>query len=377
MVPPLPSRSAEETLAYLRLVPCSCGETEFRGQTTLRQEGEKTLKQYAGPCVRCGAARQFVFAEEALPGPGVAGKVVFGRAGTVSLLLDPGQWLVLANRAARAVNSEVDEVQAQSAVAYAVAAVEEVLQFLPPGSRDFDSVPEACFVSPLGRGVLLKEPPGTFQKARLWARLLAYRRLSQRQRPSSPGFFGAEQAPSMELPGSVVVVDREKKRLSFPTLVVGAGAGDFIAAVRAAAPASAEPRSEDPTAPPPAGVSRTPIALGVIRGYVTFLHLYGFEAEAQLPLLAAEAPLAWGAVLVQSGASACALPATEKGADSSLLSMLAKHLQPTRPVVVFGEPALADLWTRLGGSSPVEHVTSAAGALAAFRAIGKAMLLAL
>jgi hypothetical protein len=412
MALPLLSRSAEETLAYLRLAPCSCGETEFRGKTTLRREGEKTLKLYAGPCVRCGAARQFVFAEEALPRPTVEGKVVFGRAGTVSTLLDPGQWLVLANRAARAVTSEVDEAQAQSAMAYAVAAVEEVLQFLPPGASDFDSVPEARFVSPLGRGVLLKEPPGTFQKARLMARLQAYRRLSRRLRPSSPGVGSSpgiasspgipsspgvasspgipsssgvasspgipstEQPLPSELPGSVVVVDRENKRLSFPTLVVGAGARDFIAAVRAAAPASADPEAADTKAPSPEGVARAAIALGVIRGYAAFLHLSGFEAAPELlPLLAAEAPSAWGAVLVAPGAAARAQSTEETGAACPLLSVLVKHLPRTRPVVVFGEEALADRWTRLGGSVPVERVT--AGALAAFRAIGKAMLLSL
>jgi len=182
----------------------------------------------------------------------------------------------------------------------------------------------------------------------------------------------------MQLPGSLVVVDREQKRLSFPTLVVGAGARDFIAAVRAATRASAEPRQDDGPPPSPQGVAWAPIALGVIRGYAAFLHLYGFEAEAQrLPLLEAEAPFAWGAVLVQPGAGAGAMTEAERGTASALLSVLAEHLQRPRPVVVFGEQALADRWTRLGGSAPVERVTPDAGALAAFRAIGKAMLLSL
>lgn len=168
------------------------------------------------------------------------------------------------------------------------------------------------------------------------------------------------------------MIDRENKRLSFPTLVVGAGARDFIAAVRAAAPASADLRAADTTAPSLEGVARAAIALGVIRGYAAFLHLYGFEANpALLPLLAAEAPFAWGAVLIAPGAAARARSIEE----TSLLSVLIKHLSPTRPVVVFGEEALADRWTQLGGSAPVERVT--AGALAAFRAIGKAMLLSL
>lgn len=171
------SRSPEESLAYLRLVPCRCGETEFHSFPTVWRDGDQRLKQYAGPCARCGTPRQFVFAEAELPPPASAGRVVFGRDGSVSTLLDPGQWLALANRAARAVTSDIDEAQARTAMAYAVAALEEVLHFLPPNAGDFDSVPEACFVSALGRGVLLREPPGTFRKARLMARLAAYRRL--------------------------------------------------------------------------------------------------------------------------------------------------------------------------------------------------------
>lgn len=373
MGPALLSRSEEETLAYLRLVPCSCGETEFRVATTVRMDGNRVVKQYAGPCARCGAPRQFAFAEAEPLAPAPPGKVVFGREGTVSTLLDPGQWLALANRAARAVTGDVDEAQAQTAMAYAVAALEEVLHFLPAEAGDFDSVPETCFVSPLGRSVLAREPPGTFRKARLVARLAAYRRLVGRMRRSNP-----QVAAPMPLPSCLLVVDREKKTLSFPTFVVGAGARDFIALLRAQTASTAVRRqAEPPLAAPGGGPLWSPIPLGTIRGYAAVIHLYGVEDDPSLlPLLSAEAEHIRGVILVGQEP-----PAAPPSPQRVLQEALARCLWAApRPVVVFGQQELAQSWTQLGGPAPVERIDpepAATGALAAFRAIGKAMLLSL
>lgn len=396
------SRSPEESLAYLRLVPCSCGETEFHSSSTVQLDGNQRLKRYAGPCVRCGAPRQFVFAEAELPPPAAPGKVVFGRDGSISTLLDPGQWLALANRAARAVTGDIDETQARTAMAYAVAALEEVLHFLPANAGDFDSVPEACFVSALGRGILLREPPGTFRKARLMARLAAYRRLCGRMRRSSPDGIASSPAPAsspliatspMPLPSCLLVVDRENKTLCFPTFVLGAQARAFVAAVRAQSPDSGVNSPPAPGQDTADGtIAWSPVPLGVIRGFTAVIHLYALADDASLlPLLSAELEHVRG-IIVTDGADKKPSATSARPGDlpQTLLAPLVKSLQQNpRPVVLLGDEALAQKWQELGGPKEVERIGSAqppagaqagipkSDALAAFRAIGKAMLLSL
>lgn len=396
------SRSPEESQAYLRLVPCRCGETEFHSFPTVWRDGEQRLKQYAGPCARCGTPRQFVFAEAELPVPASTDRVVFGRDGSVSTLLDPGQWLALANRAARAVTSDIDETQARTAMAYAVAALEEVLHFLPPNAGDFDSVPEACFVSALGRGVLLREPPGTFRKARLMARLAAYRRLCGRLRRSNPEGPPSSPAPTsspaiaatpIPLPSCLLIVDRENKTLSFPTFVLGAGAEAFIAAVRAQSAVSGVKMPPEPSRDTAGGtVTWSPVPLGVIRGFTVVIHLYALADDPSLlPLLAAEIEHVRGIVITDAAdkpSARTAAPSSES--QQVLLFPLVKSLQQSpRPVVLLGSAALAQNWYTLGGPKETAQLEVAtartnaqasigtAQALAAFRAIGKAMLLAL
>lgn len=394
------SRSPEESLAYLRLVPCSCGETEFHSAITVHWEGNQQLKQYAGPCVRCGTPRQFVFAEAELPLAAPTGRIVFGREGSVSTLLDPGQWLALANRAARAVTSDIDEMHARTAMAYAVAALEEVMHFLPANAGDFDSVPEACFVSALGRGVLAREPPGTFRKARLVARLAAYRRLVGRLRRSSPEGLASPPPPAsspaiapspMPLPSCLLVVDRDTKTLCLPAFVIGAGARAFVAAVQAqSADSGVESAPEPRSGSPPGTVAWRPVPLGVIRGFTAVIHLYALADDPSLlPLLAAELAYVRGIVVTEAADKEGLGTAGPPGEDAQvLLAPLIKSLQQSPcPVVLFGGESLAQSWQELGGPKEAERIDSASprmgaraanrDALAAFRALGKAMLLSL
>ena len=350
--------------------------------------------------MRCGTPRQFVFAEAELPLP-ATGKVVFGRDGSVSTLLDPGQWLALANRAARAVTDDIDETQARTAMAYAVAALEEVLHFLPPNAGDFDSVPESCFVSPLGRGVLLREPPGTFRKARLMARLAAYRRLCGRMRRSSPDGTISSPAPAsspliatspMPLPSCLLVVDRENKKLSFPTFVIGAGAHAFVSAVRAQTPDSGVTPSPTPSQDTANGtIIWSPVPLGVIRGFTAVIHLYALADDPSLlPLFTAELEHVRGIIVTDAADTKSNRTSTSPDEPLTLLPPLVKSLQQSpRPVVLLGDEALAQKWQNFGGPKEVERIgptqtsdearasIQKTDALAAFRAIGKAMLLSL
>jgi hypothetical protein len=96
--------------------------------------------------------------------------VVFG-GDEPSELLDPGQWLAYADDRARRVpadRSALDGEQRRAvdhALASAVAALDEVLKFIPDGA---DSVPETAFFTVYGQTVHAREP-GRFNAARLKA----------------------------------------------------------------------------------------------------------------------------------------------------------------------------------------------------------------
>jgi hypothetical protein len=110
---------------------------------------------YAGNCPGCGRARRFEFA---LVGDLVASHQ-FGGA-VASTLIDAGQYLAAADSAAR-----TDHLQR------AVAALDEVLKFVPAGA---DRVPESALFTDDGRATYRREP-GRFGARRLEAVRGAYR----------------------------------------------------------------------------------------------------------------------------------------------------------------------------------------------------------
>jgi hypothetical protein len=95
--------------------------------------------------------------------------VVFGGP-EPSELLDPGEWLVVADLAAnRAPAAD------QADFALAAAAIDEVLKFIPDGA---DEVPEAALRGGTGREAYAREP-GRFRRRRLEAVAAAYRDLAE------------------------------------------------------------------------------------------------------------------------------------------------------------------------------------------------------
>jgi hypothetical protein len=174
----LVSRSAEESLLYMDLQPCpTCGARGFdwEGHHIEEDDGGTMISVYDGPCQRCGTPRRYEFTL-ADPSPGVVG---FGGP-TPSQIIDAGQFLVLAKRAAGLApadpaNCPPDERDdAREAIETAVAAVDEVLKFVPP---DRDRVAVEDFWSEQGRAVYAADP-GQFRRDRLDAVADAYRRIS-------------------------------------------------------------------------------------------------------------------------------------------------------------------------------------------------------
>jgi len=134
------ARTEDEVYLYISLQPCEvCGQTgpEVRGVSSGAADGEP-IRGYETACSQCGTTRTFWFRFPEAPAGSAAGPWRFGGA-EPSELLDPGQWLMLAD----AVLAEAPETatglsdpqrrEARDRVELAVAAFEEVLKFIRGG----------------------------------------------------------------------------------------------------------------------------------------------------------------------------------------------------------------------------------------------------
>src|SRR5262245_37431450 len=127
--------------------PCDCGAIAFERRSSVVADGDDLLSVYRGNCDGCGKAREFRFRLPAQP-VCTGGAVPYGDA-TPSELLDPGEWMALADEHAKR------RPATRQDVAISVAAVEEILKF---GSPTDEHVPESAFTSERGRTVREAEP---------------------------------------------------------------------------------------------------------------------------------------------------------------------------------------------------------------------------
>lgn len=142
------ARSYDEAHLYMLLRPCDCGETELDPRRHLYRQGDAWIQEYSGFCPNCGRERRFSFRMPAeLPPMGIPR---YGPDDEPSQLLDPGEWLVVsdgyAERAeeilARDRTGAADRARARGLLAAAVAALDEVVKFVPDGAGE---VPSAAF----------------------------------------------------------------------------------------------------------------------------------------------------------------------------------------------------------------------------------------
>ncbi|MEU9887543.1 hypothetical protein [Sphaerisporangium sp. NPDC051011] len=155
------ARTRDEAHLFLDLNPCEdCGSVDTAWESTLAEFGGEPAAGYAGVCEGCGARREFLFG---VPERDTA-PITFPSFGgpEPSQLLDAGEWLWVADLTAGDV-PEDDPAAARRALAIAMAAVEEVVKFIPPGESE---VPEHAFWSERGF-VLRATDPGRFQLDRL------------------------------------------------------------------------------------------------------------------------------------------------------------------------------------------------------------------
>ncbi len=172
------ARSSKEAHLHMDLHPCRCGDRTRPADSAVLDLDGALASRYSGTCPSCGTQREFLFRlPDELPAPR-PGTVVFG-AGGPSGAAGPGRVAVGRGpvRRGRAGRRHPPRPgrgrEARRAVAYAEAAMGEVLAFVPAGA---DAVPPEAFRSDRGRTVYGAEP-GRFSRARLEVVRQTYREI--------------------------------------------------------------------------------------------------------------------------------------------------------------------------------------------------------
>lgn len=151
------ARSAYECRLYIELNPHGCGESTFHARSGVNRTKHGLVATYEGACPRCTTPRRFDFILDDHPTPPAP---AYGGP-SPSTLIDPGQFMIAAQEAAAA----------DDQLATAVAALDEVIKFIPPGQ---DRVPASAFTSVQGKAAYQSEP-ARFERVRLGAVLAQYR----------------------------------------------------------------------------------------------------------------------------------------------------------------------------------------------------------
>jgi len=159
--PPTPPSSSTSAGSSIRSGP-------WLASAVVTMDGD-LASRYDGTCAGCGVARRFEFRIPDVIVPPPAHGVCFGGE-ACSELLDPGEWMIVADAHARRVpahgrGSIGDSESGERLLAIAIAAIDEIAKFVPPGA---DEPPAEAFTSERGQAVRAAEP-GRFRRARLAA----------------------------------------------------------------------------------------------------------------------------------------------------------------------------------------------------------------
>ncbi len=169
------ARTFDEAYLYMELRPCVCGETDFDKTTASLVEDGVATERYSGNCPNCGRARRFTFRMPDEP-PAISFEMRYGWGDEPSQLLDPGEWLSVAdlfeaNAQAELNSGDITDERQLTSIYYqlssALAATEEVLKFLSSG---VEAVPEEAFRSQPGR-MMFELVPERFRRTALSAEL--------------------------------------------------------------------------------------------------------------------------------------------------------------------------------------------------------------
>lgn len=174
------ARTRDEAHLYMDLHPCAeCGDADVPWENAILDDAGTPVRRYTGTCPGCGAVREFVFALPERPAVLPDHEVLSFGGPERSELLDAGEWLWVSDLAAQSATGvaldpegvRVADAEAREALAVAVAALNEILKFVPDGA---DAVPDSAFWSDRGRE-LRHAAPGRFERRRLQAVRDTYR----------------------------------------------------------------------------------------------------------------------------------------------------------------------------------------------------------
>jgi hypothetical protein len=169
----LVARSSSECRLYLERHAHDCGEKAFQARSTLEKRGGDMYAIYEAACPKCGRLRRVEFLlhpEVPPPAPAYGGS-------KVSQIIDPGEFFLAADRAAKDAPDSLKGLSperaayARARLTEAVAAMDEVLKFIPKGA---DDIPASAFTSAAGKEIYRKTPT-RFIRSRLEAIANTYR----------------------------------------------------------------------------------------------------------------------------------------------------------------------------------------------------------
>ncbi|MFC7528578.1 hypothetical protein [Actinoplanes sp. GCM10030250] len=201
-MPSLPvARSHLEAHLYMDLHPCECGATNFPRVAEYGHGPEGWQVVYSGQCEECGRDRGFTFrVSQDVP---ILAPSAWSALTAPSELLDPGEWLWVADRYASypaedGVLSPDEAIERCTDLAAAAAAVEEALLFVPAGAS---AVPAESFRSARGQSVFEVGPD------RFTVNQLAEQRDLYRQLAGEPAPPGHRPLPARSVAEAVLFMD--------------------------------------------------------------------------------------------------------------------------------------------------------------------------
>ncbi|MEV6349481.1 hypothetical protein [Actinoplanes sp. NPDC051851] len=176
------ARTSAETNLFMELNPCSCGNGAFPGRQlpwgiSVLEVSRQLTVRYDWDCPGCGTHREFDFRTpkdpEPFPRPGEQFR--WGDGTTPSELLDPGEWMLVADRYAGSVRLTDPDRRVHCAMA--AAAVDEVLLFVKRRLVGAHAVPRSAFWTPVGKA-RYEEMPFLFERPMLEVTRDTYRNLA-------------------------------------------------------------------------------------------------------------------------------------------------------------------------------------------------------
>lgn len=148
------ARTVLESYLFIELHPCACGEGRLAVTASdLLQDADNSLaRRRKGTCPGCQHPREFIFGVPEVEESGGASWELFFGGDTPSQIIDAGEWLDIAQRLAKSVPHSRSlrpskRREGREVLTEAVAAINEVLKFIPVGVAE---VPDEAFWSDRG-----------------------------------------------------------------------------------------------------------------------------------------------------------------------------------------------------------------------------------